>query len=50
MLDLTNHMHPFTYFVRDPLFNINWCMGMTHRDVMGREVGGGIMFGNACKN
>ena len=27
-----------------------WCMGMTHRDVMGREVGGGFMFGNACKN
>ena len=21
-----------------------------HRDVMGREVGGGFMFGNACKN
>ena len=27
-----------------------WCTGMTHRDVMGREVGGGFMFGNACKN
>ena len=26
------------------------CMGMTQRDVMGREVGGGFMFGNACKN
>ena len=25
-------------------------MGMTHRDVVGREVGGGFMFGNACKN
>ena len=25
-------------------------MGMTQRDVMGREVGGGFMFGNACKN
>ena len=25
-----------------------WCIGMTHRDVMGREVGGGFMFGNAC--
>jgi hypothetical protein len=24
--------------------------GMTRRDVMGREVGGGFMFGNACKN
>ena len=23
-------------------------MGMTQRDVMGREVGGGFMFGNAC--
>ena len=22
----------------------------TQRDVMGREVGGGFMFGNACKN
>ena len=28
----------------------SWCMGMTQRDVMGREVGGGFMFGNACKN
>ena len=27
----------------------SWCMGMTQRDVMGREVGGGFMFGNACK-
>ena len=27
-----------------------WCMGMTQRDVMGREVGGGFMFGNAYKN
>ena len=27
-----------------------WCMGMTQRDVLGREVGGGFMFGNACKN
>ena len=25
-----------------------WCMGMTQRDVMGTEVGGGFMFGNAC--
>ena len=24
------------------------CTGMTHRDVMGREVGGGFMFGNVC--
>ena len=24
------------------------CTGMTHRDVMGREEGGGFMFGNAC--
>ena len=23
---------------------------LTQRDVMGREVGGGFMFGNACKN
>ena len=23
--------------------------GMTQRDVMGREMGGGFMFGNACK-
>ena len=27
-----------------------WCTGMIQRDVMGREVGGGFMFGNACKN
>ena len=27
-----------------------WCMGMTQRDIVGREVGGGFMFGNACKN
>ena len=26
------------------------CMGMTQRDVVGREVGGGFRFGNACKN
>ena len=26
------------------------CTGMTQRDVVGREVGGGFMFGNACKN
>ena len=25
-----------------------WCTGMTQRDDMGREVGGGFMFGNAC--
>ena len=25
-----------------------WCTGMTQRDVMGRKVGGGFMFGNAC--
>ena len=25
-----------------------WCTGMTQRDVMGRQVGGGFMFGNAC--
>ena len=25
-----------------------WCMGMTQRDGMGREVGGGFIFGNAC--
>ena len=25
------------------------CTGMTQRDVIGREVGGGFMFGNACK-
>ena len=25
-----------------------WCMGMTQRDVMGRGLGGGFMFGNAC--
>ena len=30
------------------------CLGLVHGDdpvdVMGREVGGGFMFGNACKN
>ncbi|XDA80099.1 hypothetical protein R6Z07F_010093 [Ovis aries] len=25
-----------------------WCTGMTQRDVVGREVGGGFMFGIAC--
>ena len=25
-----------------------WCTGMTQRDVMGREVGGGFMFGITC--
>ena len=25
-----------------------WCVGMTQRDVVGREVGGGFMFGIAC--
>ena len=26
-----------------------WCTGMTQRDVVGRQVGRGFMFGNACK-
>ena len=26
----------------------DWCMGMTQREVMGRDVGGGFMFGIAC--
>ena len=26
-----------------------WCTGMTLRDGMGREVGGGIRIGNTCK-
>ena len=25
-----------------------WCTGMIQRDVVGREVGVGFMFGNAC--
>ena len=25
-----------------------WCTGMTQRDVMGREVGGGFRMGNIC--
>ena len=25
-----------------------WCMGMTQRDVIGREAGGGFMLGNTC--
>ena len=24
---------------------LGWCVGMTQRDVVGREVGGGFMFG-----
>ena len=27
-----------------------WCPGMTQRDGMGREVGGGIGMGNTCKS
>ena len=26
-----------------------WCTGMTQRDGMGREVGGGLRMGNTCK-
>ena len=26
-----------------------WCTGTTHRDGMGREVGGGFRMGNTCK-
>ena len=26
-----------------------WCTGKTQRDGMGREAGGGIVMGNACK-
>ena len=26
-----------------------WCTGMTQRDGMGREVGGGFRMGNICK-
>ena len=26
-----------------------WCTGMTQRDGMGREVGGGFRMGNTCK-
>ena len=25
-----------------------WCTGMTQRDGMGREVGGGLRIGNSC--
>ena len=25
-----------------------WCIGMTQRDEMGREVGGGFRMGNTC--
>ena len=28
----------------------DWCTVMTQRDVVGREMGRGFMFGNACKN
>ena len=27
-----------------------WCTGMTQRDGMGREVGGGLRMGNTCKS
>ena len=27
-----------------------WCTGMTLRDGMGREVGGGFRMGNTCKS
>ena len=27
-----------------------WCTGKTQRDAVGREVGGGIGMGNACKS
>ena len=27
-----------------------WCTGKTHRDGVGREVGGGIGMGNTCKS
>ena len=27
-----------------------WCTGMTQRDGMGREMGGGIGMGNTCKS
>ena len=27
-----------------------WCTGMTQRDGMGREVGGGFRMGNSCKS
>ena len=36
--------------IHDRMHAWGWCMGMTQRDVMGREMGGGFMFGNACKN
>ena len=36
--------------VKDIQHAWGWCMGMTQRDVMGREVGEGFMFGNVCKN
>ena len=27
-----------------------WCTGMTQRDGMGRDVGGGFRMGNTCKS
>ena len=27
-----------------------WCTGMTQRDGLGREVGGGLRMGNTCKS
>ena len=43
-------LHNFKYKIKRIQHAWSWCMGMTQRDVMGREVGGGFMFGNACKN
>ena len=28
----------------------SWCTGMTQRDGMGKEVGGGFRMGNTCKS
>ena len=36
--------------ITDSLCTAEINITLTQRDVMGREVGGGFMFGNACKN
>ena len=38
------------HFQRSCLGAQGWCTGMTQRDGMGREVGGGFRMGNTCKS
>ena len=41
--------HPFPVQVRCRIQEAwGWCTGMTQRDGMGREMGGGFRMGNTC--